>query len=343
MSGWTFVKRAAMDLGRWVLVVSGVATVLVVFGGMDEVFSGPDDAEGVTRDRAVQNLGAQVWSLEFGADRWLAAATITGEVWVKDLTTGECSQLMSSSMNQARCVAFTPDGRFLAVAGGPAGVRIWDMTTGLESSPIDTEPNVARHVAFTPDGTRMAVAGFRGRLTLWNVAERRRLITLAGHEGPINALAFSPDGAWLATGDSGGVVKLWRIDDPGPPTTLPGRHLSLGGVNALAFSPNGQYLASSSMHDRAVHLWDCRAGRTAARVPAPVQGVNSVRFSRSGDHLVLACGDGTARNWSVAQNDWTDARQAAQSPLHALAFSPDGYRLATGDARGSIRIWNALP
>lgn len=343
MSGWTFVRRAAMDLGRWVLVVAGVATVLIAFGGSDEWFSRSDDSERERREGADQGLGAEVWSLEFGADRWLAAATITGDVWVKDLTTGEFSRLMSSSMNQARCVAFTADGRWLAVAGGPAGVRFWDMTTGLESRPLNTGSNEARQIAFTPDGTRMAVGGFRGRLTLWNVAERRRMITLNGHEGVINALAFSPDGNRLATGDSDGVVTLWRTDAIEPPITVSTRHSSLGGVNALAFSPDGKYLVSSSMLDRAVRLWDSRTGQAVAGVPAPPQGVNSVRFSRSGDYLVLACGDGTARDWNVTLGDWGRARQAAQSPLYSLAFSPDGQRFVTGDALGSVHFWDALP
>lgn len=111
-------------------------------------------------------------------------------------------------------VAFSPDGKRLAITTTGAPFRVWDVATGQLLHSLEHGRPV-QALAFSPEGNTLAVA--TGYTTLvYDVASGRRLVSLDGHGREVKSLEFSPDGTKLLTW--GGTSLLWDLS---PYVTLP--------------------------------------------------------------------------------------------------------------------------
>ncbi len=107
-------------------------------------------------------------------------------------------------------MAFSPDGKTLALASYEGTVQLWDVATGKLRETLKGHSNAVMAVVFSPDGRTLASGSSDQTVRLWNVETRRELMQLdpGGVElGQwVQSLAFSPDGKQLLAGAGRGAA-----------------------------------------------------------------------------------------------------------------------------------------
>jgi WD40 repeat protein len=338
--------RWAFAWGGWLFILAGSGGLtLIAIAASTEYEAGSTDLEQPFAQVSRQDYQAPIWSLAYSADGgYLAAATLTGDVWLDERAIGRVARLEHRSWISVQSLAFAPVQHVLAVAGDHPAVRLCDVVTGRELATLGVDSGFAKSVAFSTDGVMLAVGERRGPgeggvVALWDWRKPRRLAVLEGHRGVINVLAFSGDGSQLASGDSQGFVRVWDVATRRERMTL--RAQGNGRIiQSLTFSPDGTLLVTAGHLDGDVRLWDAASGAPRGMLPTTRTGVNAMAFAPNGVTLAMAGGDGAISLWDLAGRREVGILRTPGATLQSLAFSPDGRHLATGGADGAVRHWD---
>lgn len=206
-----------------------------------------------------------VWGLAWSptsAPLILASASQDGSVRLWDVESR--TQVAALETGWAFCVAWSPDGKRLAVGNYSGDVQVWDASTHqLLHMWKNGANNPILNVAWSPDGKTLASGELGGDIHLWDAESGATSQTLTGYttaRRDVNGLAWSPDGRLLASAHQDGKVRLW---DAGTFELIRTIDAHTGWARGVAFSPNGLRLASTG-EDKRICLWDVATGQEYA-------------------------------------------------------------------------------
>lgn len=252
--------------------------------------------------------------------------------------------------NVVALMALSPDGKWLATAGGQkAGnprvwphdrfVRLWDVEKGTLAHTLEfQEESGARSLVFTPD-SGMVLAGIKGGRRV-AIAVVRSWETASGKPGRTwtddptlgVTLAVSPDGKTLATMNENGVIRLWDREsgqEKQPLAATP------GAVEAVCFRPGGHKVLTVGA-DHQLREWDAATGHPLAPPGLRSTGF-SPRFAADGKLVVsyLFRDDNSTVVWA---HDSATGKLLAECEGVGSLVSRDGSRLAYRDRDNHVRI-----
>lgn len=247
-------------------------------------------------------------------------------------------------------MAFSPDGSKLAVAGHHEilihqgdGERILGRWLG-DSPRIES-------LQFSPNGRFLAASGGSasefGEIQIWDVAAGTLTRSILAGKDALYGVSWSDDGAKLA---AGGADKLVRAFDAKDGKTIMQCDNHLDWVFGASFVHDGSKLVSVS-RDKAVKLIDVSTGHLIDDAARPREPVLALARHPKEDLVAFTGNEGKVRLHKMAPRggrlkEGDDKEESAvrefeamSTSLHAVAFSPDGARLACGGQSGEIRIF----
>jgi WD40 repeat protein len=126
----------------------------------------------------------------------------------------DLQQVWSAAALLNRCVAFSPDGQWLATGDSDSAVTLWEMASaGRVRRSLRGHAGKVSGVSFHPDGSRLVSCSADGRIKVWDWRAGVELLTLTPPGGgQLWDAVFSPDGKMIAAGGGDGIVSLWRVD-----------------------------------------------------------------------------------------------------------------------------------
>lgn len=224
---------------------------------------------------------------------------------------------MTDPKHLRRLAEWTSDDILFAVVRVPATQRLFLGSSDFRVHEFDLAAEQPQRVPFEGDGHRSYVTGlalagehlvsgsYDGRLIWWNLAERKPVRDVKAHDRWIRRVLATPDGvriisiaddmqvkAWDAA--SGELVRAFTDHALQTPHDFPSM------LYAAACSADGKWLATGDKTGH-VAVWDLASLEKVGQVEAPV----------------MYTWDPTQRRHSIGG-------------IRALAFSPDGTRLAVG-------------
>jgi RNA polymerase sigma factor (sigma-70 family) len=243
-----------------------------------------------------------------------------------DVAAGKQLEVFGSGQ-RINSVAFSPDGKMLAVGRGGAPVALWDTATLKEVRRLDGNPDGARGVAFAPDGKALAVAAYGpdGLVALWDPATGKKTRDLASKRYQVWSLTFSPDGKKVAVGNLDAVIHLYDAATGRELPASAGGHRE--GLSFLAFVDRDRAILTAGA-EGLVRQWDLATARPAREFQE--EGTSCYCGALSPDGRTLASGEGQG----VHLFDWATGQKLRVLKGHKLqlfagAFSPRGDRLAS--------------
>ena len=211
-------------------------------------------------------------------------------------------------------IQFSPDGTLLAV-GSNIGVWLYDVETGEEKSLF--AGGVCQALRFSPDGRFLSISSEETLIQLWEIATERE-VPLIDLYGDASVLRFSSDGKTLIGLSNWGAITRLNIENGKGKT----KHLKTGLFGIGLFSSEDFYGVYAMTNDKIaigkqdgmIQLWDVATRKKLStlrgHVDLPPQPLNKpMRRKHPFGGLILA-----------------------------VAFSPDGTRLASGGTDNTVRL-----
>jgi len=245
-------------------------------------------------------------------------------------------------------MAFSPDGRWLAVSGYHE-----ILLADAEGKLAARLPGLSQRIhglAFSPDGaTLVAVGGDParfGEVQVWDVAARKQRHSIVVSNDTMFGGSLSPDGKLVATGAADKSIRIFDVVS-GKEIRRMDHHEDW--VFGTVFGIDGKRLVTVG-RDRAAKLTEVETGRFIENVNLLREPLSAIARHPKKDWVIIG---GFDRHPYLYRMDRPRAMRIADDstliqkfpPLDAtilaVAISPDGTRIAAAGETGDVRIYDA--
>ena len=259
---------------------------------------------------------------------------------------------LSGNGTMANCVAFSPDGRYLAAGFNESLAQVWDFESRELVTKLSHPPQCAVNaMAFSPNGKYLLTgewvhAGETAHLRVWEVETWEEKLVLT-NMFPIKFISVSADNRFFAVVNGRRQLEVRQFNLAHPvPLDLELRPRGSGSPMCFeaAFSDSGSRIVFPE-HDR-ISIWDLEESRKLQSVPLshpmPYQIGRMVFYglALSPDQSLLALTGDSPQVFDLSQSNTPNRLPGNLPEARWVAFSPDGTKLALAHVDRSVSIWD---
>jgi WD40 repeat protein len=190
--------------------------------------------------------------------------------------------------------AFSPDGKFIAVAFHDFTLAVWNPLTGEFSAHAHGHRDGISTITFSPDGTHILTGSADRTARIWDSRTLTPGMVLSLPD-IVTQARYSAHGERIVTAVDDSTAHIWDGQTGKSEVTLEGHRSYVFGAD---FSPDNAFVVTASW-DRTVRIWDAKNGTQLASLAGHGDKVLGVAYSPDGTHIASVSADHTARIWDA--------------------------------------------
>ena len=328
--GWSASVGDYAIAGGWLL--GGEALMVGDAEGSVYAFNGKSGATSWAR-RGVHEGGLLAMAVHPGGTTF-ATAGQDGRVLIWTAADGQASRTIDVGSAWVENVAWSPDGRWLALSCSRQ-VHVYSAD-GAEAWRSEDHPSTVSAIVWS-NAEELATACY-GRVSFFEAATGKLRQKLEW-QGSLVSMVLSPDGGIVVCGSQDNSVHFWRRST-GNDSMMSGYPAK---PSALAFDSTGTLLATGG--GEAVTVWSFQGrgpeGTRPGVLEFHVQPITKLSFAPGAMRLASGGRDGAVVAWSL-KRDGEGSRIGngfLADVVAGLYWRPDGRALAALDAQGGVTVW----
>ena len=216
-----------------------------------------------------------------------------------DPFTGTLISSYGNFWGEVGALAWSPDGKRIAIGSWDTTVQIWDTRTekGETIFTHETNPGSVNAVDWSFDGKYLLSASDEGKIVVQET-ETWKLFCIYSHHNPwvVFDAKWSPDHYHIAS-CNGPTVQVWDATTEASLVTYSG-HTDT--VLALAWAQDGKRIASAGF-DKTVQVWDVVIGNHIYTHQEYKKLIGALAWSPDGNFIASAGDNGTVQIWQASE------------------------------------------
>lgn len=286
---------------------------------------------------------------------------------IVDIENGRTYAVERSSDENTRYMAFSADGRYLALLRQFGLVQVVDLSSGKILSSFNWRENAPmidlelarfkspRGLHFLNGGKTLAILSEAGPVEVWDAFKGEKVRVLSPNSAPVYGIAVFPEKRRMVTIDGIGTLRIWDLESGAVMKKLPDP--SYGWWDGVASSPDERYFLSIGAMTGKAFLHVLESGEKMVEFPGKTRESARNKYGRfavinfdlrsSPPRLKLLLLDAGAGGETGFLGDMGNVYKLMENALaleegvpgeNNWAFSTDGKKLAYARKGGSISV-----
>jgi pleiotropic regulator 1 len=250
------------------------------------------------------------------------------------------STVLSSHLGWVRCLAFSPENKYMASGAADRTIKIWDFPKASVGASDALQLTLTGHIspirglAFSPRHPYLFSCAEDKQVKCWDLETNQVIRHYHGHLSGIFCLALHPTLDLLVTGGRDAVARVWDMRTKVAVHVLTGHEHTVASVLTKSTFP--QIISGS--HDTTIKLWDLVAGKCFTTLTHHQKAIRAL-VQPSFENTFTSGAADCLKQWQGKDGRFLKSFTGHKTVVNAMAVNDDGVLVSGGDD-GSMHFWD---